>query len=898
MFEVDLKDEFVNSCNRPKSLDRISEEVDFSTLLNGKDGLEAVYNLTLAEIKLLEQMETYSIKRAHIDTEYAERLAKLHDKLPVNGTNPYINGSLIEKAWRTFMTESENKAITILNTAKMLTQKTVPRIRNLITRKEEISNTFEKSRSFNERDFSRNVDEVNRLLHLYKDGLKEASKWREKLDESYQKNKGGKDWSKLKDRFDRSSRKLHMNHNEYFLSISCVNKHQTHYYKNIIPHLLTSIQNVEERFINPWKGIFLELQSNMSWCREEFITSEKELRQSIDLISPRGEYLTFANSYKQTPTALIPYFFDDSLVDDENVVCGLTKEYLAINDLTHEQLLYRRKTLADEQNILTTKIEKKSEMFKEQTSSLEEMIKSENNNTMFSIIEQCVHCNSLNLELKELNCKNDINTAQLELIDEALSKLGDTKPQKYVQLSPPSPSNPLKLPKAEGTIQNHSDEAKLKSRTTTLPKLFNTLGKKAGNRMRSSSMRSSSPSSPASSTQTIKAVDDNDYDSDVSYDEPYQNLCESSWYHSRVDRATVTKLLKVNGDFIVRERSDGSGDQVLSVLWNGHIKHFILKPDESGMYKLEADPFPNIPALINHHYEKQLIIQATTGIILMQPIKRPFTAGDKYKYLHHDITLDKRLGGGHFGDVYKGYVISTQTGVAVKTCKESTDETVKRKFLEEADIMRPCTHVNVVRLIGVCNDKEPYYILLELCEKGDLLKLLKQEGIRFEISRLFHMCKDVANGMSYLESKQIIHRDLAARNCLVTSEYQVKISDFGMSREEDDDGIYKMVETKEIPFKWCAPEIWSYKRYSSKSDVWSFGVVLWEIFSLGTQPYPGWTNREAREQIDRGYRMPAPSGTPSQLFEIMKSCWHEEDDDRPYFSELVQAFENLATVLG
>jgi len=129
------------------------------------------------------------------------------------------------------------------------------------------------------------------------------------------------------------------------------------------------------------------------------------------------------------------------------------------------------------------------------------------------------------------------------------------------------------------------------------------------------------------------------------------------------------------------------------------------------------------------------------------------------------------------------------------------------------------------------------------------------------------MCQDAASGMEYLESKQCIHRDLAARNCLVGDTNIVKISDFGMSREEEEyivsDGL------KQIPIKWTAPEALNYGKYTSLCDVWSFGVLAWEIFSKGGTPYQGMTNTRARELIDSGYRMPAPDGTPDEVYQLM-----------------------------
>ncbi|XP_037950709.1 tyrosine-protein kinase Fer-like [Teleopsis dalmanni] len=153
------------------------------------------------------------------------------------------------------------------------------------------------------------------------------------------------------------------------------------------------------------------------------------------------------------------------------------------------------------------------------------------------------------------------------------------------------------------------------------------------------------------------------------------------------------------------------------------------------------------------------------------------------------------------------------------------------------------------------------------------------------------MCRDAAAGMRYLESKNCIHRDLAARNCLVDFENSVKISDFGMSREEEEyivsDGM------KQIPVKWTAPEALNFGKYTSLCDVWSYGILMWEIFSKGDTPYSGMSNSRARERIDTGYRMPAPENTAPEMYRLMLKCWAAEAESRPHFDEIFNVVDAL-----
>lgn len=855
------------------------ESFKFGDNLFGKAALDSVLQLNLTEIKLLEQVELYSEKRAHLDMEYAEKLGKLHDRMKLTDINVYNSGSLLDKAWRTFMNESENKAITMLSMTKLLNQQIVPRIKTLIARRKEVLENFKSCRVRIEKDFNWSSEEVTRLQNTYKNALRQSSRWKNKIDESYQKAKGQRDWHKSKERLDHASRSLHMNHNEYFLSLAALNKHQKYHNEELIPHLLDSMQDVQQRLVQPWKEIFVDIQYNTSWCREEFITSEKEVKQSLDLIESEKEYNGFINANKKPPAPLLPHFFDTTLVKDRNATSGLTEDSLAINDLTHIQLENKKKELSDKQSDLDAAINSKKENYNEQKRVLQEMSAGEHNKAIYSTIEQCINCQNLHLEVKEAMCKAGLNEVQYDWVETSLRTVEDSGPRPYIELNPPSKSQttPRKLPKSENSTPVNGDT---KQRSSTL------LGKLRKRPVSTVVTEERQPQRPPSSC------------SDESYEEPYESLEFVSWFHGKIDRVVGARLLKNDGDFIVRERSDESGDIVLCVLWKGKTKHFILKPDDQGKYKLEADSFHNIPALINHHHEKRIVIQASTGIILVNAIKRPFFSGDAFTVPHDNVQLDRKLGGGHFGEVYLGVLLSKNRSIAVKTCRENVDAKIKTKFLEEAKIMKPCVHPNVVELIGVCNDHEPYYIIMELCAKGDLLNVLKKEGVRLEVRDLYHMALNTAEGMAYLEKMQIIHRDLAARNCLVTKDNVVKISDFGMSREEDNEGIYTIHSTKEIPFKWCAPEIWHYTTYSTKSDVWAYGVTLWEIFSLGSTPYSSWNNRQTREQIDKGYRLPPPSGTPPQIFEIMQRCWNANDSLRPHFSEIVITLGNMREIFG
>uniref|UniRef100_A0A8C1GBY8 Tyrosine-protein kinase n=1 Tax=Cyprinus carpio TaxID=7962 RepID=A0A8C1GBY8_CYPCA len=310
----------------------------------------------------------------------------------------------------------------------------------------------------------------------------------------------------------------------------------------------------------------------------------------------------------------------------------------------------------------------------------------------------------------------------------------------------------------------------------------------------------------------------------------------------------------------------------------------LFKPKYTGVYRLDGDGFISVPLLIKHLISSHQTVTKRTDIVLKRPIIK-----DKWVLEHDDVILGQSIGRGNFGEVFSGRLHSDNTPVAVKACRENLPAEHKNKFLMEARILKQYDHPNIVKLIGVCTQKQPIYIIMELVQGGDFLTFLRTEGHNLKTKMLIKMAENVASGMAYLESKKCIHRDLAARNCLVGEESVVKISDFGMSRQEQD-GVYSAAGgMKQIPVKWTAPEALNYGRYTTESDVWSFGVLLWETFSRGVTPYTiphNMNNQQTRDEVERGYRMPAPNNCPGEIYALMCQCWQYDPRNRPSFRKL------------
>nr|NP_731342.1 FER tyrosine kinase, isoform C [Drosophila melanogaster]AAN13420.1 FER tyrosine kinase, isoform C [Drosophila melanogaster] len=363
-------------------------------------------------------------------------------------------------------------------------------------------------------------------------------------------------------------------------------------------------------------------------------------------------------------------------------------------------------------------------------------------------------------------------------------------------------------------------------------------------------------------------------------------LYEEEWFHGVLPREEVVRLLNNDGDFLVRETIRNEESQiVLSVCWNGH-KHFIVQTTGEGNFRFEGPPFASIQELIMHQYHSELPVTVKSGAILRRPVCR-----ERWELSNDDVVLLERIGRGNFGDVYKAKLKSTKLDVAVKTCRMTLPDEQKRKFLQEGRILKQYDHPNIVKLIGICVQKQPIMIVMELVLGGSLLTYLRKNSNGLTTRQQMGMCRDAAAGMRYLESKNCIHRDLAARNCLVDLEHSVKISDFGMSREEEEyivsDGM------KQIPVKWTAPEALNFGKYTSLCDVWSYGILMWEIFSKGDTPYSGMTNSRARERIDTGYRMPTPKSTPEEMYRLMLQCWAADAESRPHFDEIYNVVDAL-----
>ncbi|KAJ8866274.1 hypothetical protein PR048_032117 [Dryococelus australis] len=391
---------------------------------------------------------------------------------------------------------------------------------------------------------------------------------------------------------------------------------------------------------------------------------------------------------------------------------------------------------------------------------------------------------------------------------------------------------------------------------------------------------------------------------------------EQGWYVGDMSRQRAESLLKhedKEGCFVVRNSST-KGLYTLSLYTkvpHPHVKHYHIKQNGRGEFFLsEKHCCESIQDLVNYHRHNS---GGLASRLKTSPCDRPVpaTAGlshDKWEIDPQELMLLDELGSGQFGVVRRGKWRGS-IDVAVKMMKEGTMS--EDDFIEEAKVMTKLQHTNLVQLYGVCSKHRPIYIVTEYMRHGSLLNYLRRHeaSLGGNVGLLLDMCIQVCKGMAYLERHNYIHRDLAARNCLVGSENVVKVADFGLAssisvgslivnlmtacRYVLDDQYTSSGGTK-FPIKWAPPEVLNYTRFSSKSDVWAYGVLMWEVFTCGKMPYGRLKNTEVVDRVQRGIVLERPKACFKEVYEVMRKCWSHSPEERPSFRALKEQLTSVS----
>ncbi|KAI4903573.1 hypothetical protein NFI96_032910, partial [Prochilodus magdalenae] len=277
---------------------------------------------------------------------------------------------------------------------------------------------------------------------------------------------------------------------------------------------------------------------------------------------------------------------------------------------------------------------------------------------------------------------------------------------------------------------------------------------------------------------------------------------------------------------------------------------------------------------------------------------------DEWEVAREKITMCRELGQGSFGMVYEGIAKGVvkdepETRVAIKTVNESASMHERIEFLNEASVMKEFNCHHVVRLLGVVSQGQPTLVIMELMTRGDLKSYLRTLRSKESTSslplpplkKMIQMAGEIADGMAYLNANKFVHRDLAARNCMVAEDFTVKIGDFGMTRDIYETDYYRKGGKGLLPVRWMSPESLKDGVFTTMSDVWSFGVVLWEIATLAEQPYQGMSNEQVLRFVMEGGLLDKPDNCPDMLFELMRMCWQYNPKMRPSFLEIISSIK-------
>ncbi|CAH0382357.1 unnamed protein product [Bemisia tabaci] len=362
------------------------------------------------------------------------------------------------------------------------------------------------------------------------------------------------------------------------------------------------------------------------------------------------------------------------------------------------------------------------------------------------------------------------------------------------------------------------------------------------------------------------------------------------WFHGKISRERAEQLLtpKQDGLFLVRESTNFPGDYTLCVCFQDKVEHYRVKYKDNHLTIDDEEFFENLAQLVEHYEQDAdgLCTQLTKSLpkVGKQDVCVDTKAFIKAGWViqEHELELCETIGKGEFGDVMLGILRGEK--VAVKILKDSSE--AAQKFLTEASLMTSLRNENLVQLLGLVFTQIPNsrHILLvtEYMSKGSLVDYLRSRG-RLHVTKRdqINFAVDTCSGMEYLESRKVVHRDLAARNVLISESGVAKVADFGLAREEN-----FTVDCGKLPIKWTAPEALKLGMFSNKSDMWSFGILLWEIYSFGRVPYPRIPLADVVKHVEKGYKMEAPEGCPSQVYDIMKQAWDLSPEKRPTFKEV------------
>ena len=335
------------------------------------------------------------------------------------------------------------------------------------------------------------------------------------------------------------------------------------------------------------------------------------------------------------------------------------------------------------------------------------------------------------------------------------------------------------------------------------------------------------------------------------------------------------------GTFLIRDSESNPGQHYTLSLNDGvTIRHYRIDIEFNKYYILSHAQFDSLNELVHHYMMKADYLICSLTIPIPKQVNIPIATNKEWEINNSSIKFSKCINTGRFGETWKGDCKS-KGSVIIKT--NIATNIVQETFLEEANILVRLNHKNIISLYAVCTESYPFYIVTEPMNENlrDYLTIKKPTP-----AELVDIAIQVVEGMIYLEEQDYIHCDLRAFNILVGDNSTVKIANFHSAQHLNGNKYWTLEEGTKVAIRWTAPEGLALNRLSIKSDVWSFGMLLWELATKGYLPYPGMFNREVCELVLEGHHMSIPKDCPEPFDQLMINCWRYNDDERPSFKDI------------
>ncbi|KAK7078536.1 hypothetical protein SK128_006415 [Halocaridina rubra] len=631
---------------------------------------------------------------------------------------------------------------------------TVEKLASLITEKRASRKVYYEEHQRITNEVSRLQEAVLKSKNNYEQALELFKSSKTKYEDQYLKGKPGRKLDELKERYQKASKKLHQVHNEYVLLLCEAADYERDFRTVLLPGLLEYQERVQEDMIDKWRCILCEVCELTDTTRGRYSQLQTDVTSSVSSVSPKTEYSTFSEANKSklpdpigfafckdllwlsqsSPPDPVPFEFCNDLLGDG--VGSLQAGQLAVDSLTVDSLRLRLSDIEHRLREVTNELREKQNLLNQHETEVANIKKNSlqdsNIASRLPVLKRA--SDVLRRELNELRCRESWLQHQHCLIHDPLAALGcEEAPQPWeaaqAQVNGDSGYRSKSLLSLNFAHQR-SDSLSLKSRSAAIKELL----RKPFNRSKASASPASTPPTPTRAnteervtspdqnsltemsndgqtelmSQAVNGIPELEFCNSQNYD-PDRCLEDEPWFHGVLPREEVVRLLVNEGDYLVRETTRNDEQQVvLSVCWGSH-KHFIVQTTPEGHYRFEGPAFPTIQELILHQHGCGLPVTNKSGAILRNPIFR-----ERWELNNDDVELRDKIGRGNFGDVYKARLRDSGLEVAVKTCRVTLPDEQKKKFLQEGRILKQYDHPNIVKFIGICVQKQPIMIVMEL----------------------------------------------------------------------------------------------------------------------------------------------------------------------------------------